>query len=253
MGTRALGDRPWLVSDEHRRDELALKAQLLDAQRDSVIALTDDSRDASLVLLDLVEQNGNGSDHPPATDHPLEHAALSAQEDLCLLQRRPDGWHLDASVLCFPTRWRLHEKVGHHIAEVHGPVEGYDPLIVTKVDRLFDQLTERPVWRRNWFLMTDPTLYQPDRPEHETIIDRSDVRSDLYIRSERQTLRRLDEGWIVFTIRIQQKPLGELLTTNDRTHQFAHWVEHVSSNFGLRRHLTEAQRTELVAGLADRF
>ncbi|MDG1086977.1 MAG: DUF3445 domain-containing protein, partial [Acidimicrobiales bacterium] len=181
--------------------------------------------------------------------HPIERAARSVQEDLCLLRRLPTGWHLDASCLCAPTRWHLQEKVGQHIAMVHGPVHGYDKRITTKVDQLFNRLTDRPVWRRNWFLMTDTALFQPDRPEHETLIPAGQVLDDIYIRSERQTLRRVVDDWIVFTIRVQQEPLRQLLTTEARRLRFVEWVANVSPNFGARRHLTDPQRAELLAVL----
>ncbi len=247
MGTRALGDRPWLVVDDRVEHELALKADLLTHRRDQVLHLTDESLPAASALATLVGAHA-GADADAAM-HPIERAARAVQEDLCLLVRRDDGWHLDASCLCFPTRWHLRDKVGRHIAEVHGPVRGYDPQIINRVDQLFDRLTDRPVWRRNWFLMTDPTLFQPDRPATETIVAADAVLDDLYIRSERQTLRQLIDGWIVFTIRIQQEPLGRLLTTQQRRADFGRWVADVSADFGARRHLTDPQRRELLAVL----
>jgi len=243
MGTRSLGDRPWLVRDNEFERDIGIKRDLLSSQRTQVLHTTEASGEAAAMLSELVEAR------PASNQHPIESAALAVQEDLCLLERRDDGWYLDASCLCFPTRWHLQDKVGHHIATVHGPVDGYDPRITAKVDRLFDQLTERPVWRRNWFLMTDPTLHQPDRPVTETIIESDRVHSDLYVRSERQTLRALTADWIVFTIRIQHRTLGQLLTNGDRTTAFANWVQNVSDDFGRRRHLTMPQRTELLTAL----
>jgi hypothetical protein len=244
MGIRSLGDRPWLVHDADRSREIELKTELLASNRDAVLHTTDASVPAAAALAQLV-----GAE--PSDVHPIERAALAVQADLCLLQRRESGWFLDASCLCFPTRWHLREKVGHHIAHVHGPVDGYHPRITNKVDQLFDRLTERPVWRRNWFLMTDPTLHQPDRPPTETIIPADRVMTELYVRSERQTLRRVIDDWVVFTIRIQQLPLGQLLTSTDRSAAFAGWVEHVSDDFGRRRHLTPPQRHELLTALKN--
>ncbi len=243
MGTRSLGDRPWLIADERADDELALKADLLANRRDQVLHVTDESLVAAARLAELVGAA------PDDTMHPIESAARSVQEDLCLLVRRDDGWYLDSSCLCSPTRWHLRDKVGHHIAEVHGPVRDYDQRIAAKVDQLFDRLNDRPVWRRNWFLMTDPTLFQPDRPANETIIAAAEILDKLYIRSERQTLRRVIDGWIVFTIRIQQEPLQRLLTSELRRDDFRRWVADVSPDFGARRHLSEPQRHELLAAL----
>jgi len=246
MGTRALGARPWLVGDSQRDAYLATKADLLTNARNQVLHVTEHGADAAEILAGLV---GAASGNEPA----IERAARVVQEDLCLLQRRDDGWYLDTSCVCFPTRWHLPQKVGHHIAAVHGPVDGYDPRITGKVDRLFDQIGERPVWRRNWFLMTDPTLYQPDRPAVETIVDRAKIHTDMFIRSERQTLRQVTSGWVVFTIRIQQHRLGDLLTTEARADSFARWVDRVPPELGERRHLTGTQRRELLAGLMPSF
>lgn len=241
MRTRALGDRPWLVSDGQRQADLALKAQLLSERRDAVLWTTDRAVKAGQALVDLVGAKAQ------TNMHPLETAARSTQEDLALLHRRDDRWYLDASCVCFPTRWHLRAKVDMPIGEVHGPVGGYADRVADKVTRLFDRLGDRPVWRRNWFLMTDPTLHQPDRPPVEPIVAADDVADALYIRSERQTLRQVAPGWLVFTIRIQQRRLGELLTDGERVARFVDWTRNVSGDFGHRRHLTDAQRCEILS------
>lgn len=243
MGTRSLGDRPWLVADDRRDGELAQKAALLSGRRDEVLHLTDEAGPAAAEVASLIGlPDGDGM-------HPLEHAARSVQEDLCLLVRRDDGWFLDASCVCFPTSWTLSEKTGRHIAEVHGPVRDYDPRITTRVDRLFDRLGERPVWRRNWFVMSDPSLFRPGR-KPQAVVAAAGVHENLYIRSERQTLRQVLPGWILFTIRIQQEPLGALLTDDARVAALRHWVAEAPDDFAVRRHLTPAQRTELLTALA---
>lgn len=241
MGTRSLGDRPWLIRDERSETELAIKADLLTAERNIVYSASADCAPAATELAGLVKASGQR--------HPLEEAARSVQEDLCLLERRSDGWYLDSGCVCFPTRWQLPAKIGRHITAVHGPVEGYEERIAGRVDRLFDQLTDRPVWRRNWFLMSDPTLFQPTQPKREPVIPVDRVATDLFIRSERQTLRRLAAGWIVFTIRIQQEAIGSLLSTAARADEFAAWVAWVSEDHGRRKHLTPPQKLPLLEAL----
>ena len=61
---------------------------------------------------------------PPDCD-PLELAGRLVQEDLCIIQDAADGPRFTAAVLCFPSRWRLHEKLGQPLAAVHGPVPLY--------------------------------------------------------------------------------------------------------------------------------
>lgn len=247
MQTRSLRDRPWLVADDRRHDELALKRSLLLEHRDRVLVATESSRTAGNDLVALIEQAGLSVD-PNADEHSLAVAGLSVQEDLCLLQRRSSGWFLDSASLSFPTRWLLQDKVNRHIAEVHAPVGGYTPRINGAVDRLFDQLTDRPVWRRNWFLMSNPALFQPER-QPIAVMPQSYALTRLYVRSERQTLRLLPCGWIVFTIRIQQATLRAALNTPERVSDFRNWVENVPADFAQRRHVSDAQRGPLLAAL----
>src|SRR6185295_18543550 len=85
------------------------------------------------------------------TVHPLELCGRLVQEDFCLVQRDGDRHCLVGASLCFPSRWRLADKIGRDIAFVHGPVPGYDTTLARPVDRFFDTLKpERLVWRLNW-------------------------------------------------------------------------------------------------------
>ncbi len=58
--------------------------------------------------------------------------------------------------------------------------------------------------RRNWLIHTNPAPYQP-RSEAWHRITSDDVQT-LVVRSERQTLRRLDARSVVFTIRVTSRP-----------------------------------------------
>lgn len=201
MGTRALDEASWLLPDEHRDDDLAEKRRLLADVPDVVVAITPDATTAAAVeeAAALVAVGARR----------LEEAALAVQEDLCVLVRRDDGWRLDAGVVCFPSMWRIADKVGRPMTEVHGPVPAYAEELARRVDRFLDRLRpERPVGRRNWLLHTSPRLHQPDPPAEEPV---PAVPDRMWLRSERQTLRRLPRtGAILFTIRTQQAPLAVL-------------------------------------------
>jgi dimethylamine monooxygenase subunit A len=210
MGTHALGDQPWLLVDDQRAAELALKADLHARHPDEVFAAGAATEVPGAEVCTLVERaglviEGTGS-------HPLRAAGLAVQEDLCLLRRSPEGWILDGASVSFPSRWRLAEKIGRPLGEVHAPVAGYVPQLDRRVTALIDRLDHRIVRRRNWFAHPDRTLFQPERPiGGDPVIGADRVWDDLWLRSERQTLRRLDlPGWALFTIRVQQAPLGEL-------------------------------------------
>jgi hypothetical protein len=104
--------------------------------------------------------------------------------------------------------WRLPDKLGLPLAEVHGPVPAYADELAARVDRFLDRLApDRPVWRRNWLVHECDELHLPAPPPPPPHPPR--VPDGLWLRSERQTLRRLPStGAVLFTIRTQQVPLA---------------------------------------------
>lgn len=167
---------------------------------------------------------------------------------------RPDrpGWPLAAASLCFPSRWSLVDKLGRPMAEVHQPVEGYAQELANRVDRFFDRLDERIVWRRNWFIHPEESLYQPARPPGgDPVIPADRCGDDLYLRSERQTLRRLSSsGWVLFTIRIQQDPVGRFVEQEQRAALFRRWLAEASVEQQAHRGVSPDQHDQLAQALA---
>lgn len=205
MGTRALDERRWLLPDGERDEQLAMKRRLLSERHDVVAASVPGAEAAAAETAALVAEVVGAELDPERP--PLEAAAVLVQEDLCLLVRRDGHWRLDAGVVCFPSMWRIADKVGLPLAAVHEPVPAYAEELAERVDRFLDRLRpDRPVWRRNWLVHDDPELHQPSPPEHRSA---PSVPDGLWLRSERQTLRRLPaSGAIVFTIRTQQVPFA---------------------------------------------
>jgi hypothetical protein len=151
---------------------------------------------------------------------PLQLAGLVVQEDLCLMERGPEGWTLTAGSVSFPTRWRLADKLGKPLGAIHDPVPGFDEKLGAPVARFFDHLkAERPVWRLNWSLIDDPALFQPTghgRTGVDASITAENAGDRLWLRVERQTLRRLPAtGAVLFTIRVHRWPLAALAARPD--------------------------------------
>jgi hypothetical protein len=121
------------------------------------------------------------------------------QEDLCLMEKRGEEHHLTAAVLCFPASWRLSEKIGRPLTDIHVPVPEYDEGIAKRVQRLFDGVqVGRPLWRFNALRYAEPDLFQP-RARREP--DGAQARGLPYLRSERQCVLRLpDTAACVFSI-----------------------------------------------------
>lgn len=251
MGVRALGERPWLVRDESWADELALKAALCRDRHDEVFAAEPSALSAAEATLALLVDAGVAL-VDDADLHPLDRAGRSVQEDLCVMERRETGWHLTAASLCFPSRWRLGAKIGCHVTEVHGPVTGYEERLAARVDTFFDRLTASPVWRRNWFVHPDAALFQPDRPEGgDPVVAAADALDTLVVRSERQTLRRLDpaDDGILFTIRVQQATVRDLLERSERAEAFRRLLASAPSETLAHRGMRPEQVLELQAAL----
>ena len=243
MGTRKLGNKPWLLEDNQKEYELSLKAQLSEDPNKQVFLAQPGSKEAGEHVLSLISQAG--TDLIPRNNiHPLERAGLSVQEDLCLVRRTSDGWSLEAASLSFPSLWKLSDKIGKNMAAVHGPVDDYPEFLEKKVNGFFDRLGRDPVWRRNWFIHSDNTLHQPDRPKNVHIITSDSIGEKLFVRSERQTLRALEvSGWILFTIRVQQTPLKDLIKA--RPEDFTNWLDHAPESFHRHKALQGEQVLEI--------
>jgi len=253
MGTRSLGSRPWLVVDERRQDELALKARLLAERHEDVFAALPGTEAPSRTVLRVVRAElaamGLGAGGGPPR-HPLDTAGRLVQEDLCLLQRGSSAWQLVAATLCFPSRWRLADKIGLPLGLVHEPVTGYGEHLSNRVDGLLDRLGDRIVWRRNWFIHPDDALFQPDRPVGgDPVVSGADCLTRLYLRSERQTLRRIADSHALFTIRVQQDPLAAFVADPERHEALARFVGEADDASASHRGLSSRQRAELVVAL----
>lgn len=223
MGTRTIPEDEWFRVDSHVRSELDLKRRLLAEAPREVFAALDGSEAPCIEAAELVAEWLRTFAHAPAVAlddrvvstatvaHPLQQAALAVQDDLCIMQRDERGWRLTAAVLCFPTYWRLSDKLGKAQEQIHEPVPHFAEDLSAKVSRFFDGMRpDRIVCRRNWGFSAHPLLFVPDladlaQPEG---FDPSHV----WLRSERQTLRRLARtGAILFAIRVQLAPSEALV------------------------------------------
>lgn len=240
MGIRALDLDGWLVLDDRFDAELDLKHRLLSVRPDDVFAARPDALDASTEVLDLVtawlathhpdlpphpepvagtgplgtdRATGSGGSGATGERHPLDVAGRMVQEDLCVLLEHDGRYRLEAASLCFPSHWRLHEKLGRSLAAIHAPVPHYDEELAAKVDRFFDRLrADRPVVRRNLSIHCHDDLYRPEPHESPESFG-PDARGvdQVWLRSERQTLVRLPRtGAVLFTIKTQLCPMTTL-------------------------------------------
>ena len=204
--------------------ELDRKATLIGEHRDQVLAEVDDHDVAAAseeLLAGVLTNLGQHHAARYATDGrittlrddgrcwdrdtyaPLELAGRLVTEDWCLV-KPGNPPTLAAAVVCSPNRWRLADKLGRSIADIHGPVPGYERRLSASVDSVLSG--RRAWWRRNWSVQSSPARFQPtpDGPPHPA------VPSEVWVRSEYETLVRLPAtGWWVFGIQTSVRPITD--------------------------------------------
>ena len=153
-------------------------------------------------------------DHPPCD--PLELAGRLVQEDLCLIDTSGGPPVLSAAILCAPSRWRLTEKIGRPLRDVHEAVPLYADRLSSAVDRFMGALAPGKVAERlNWSVVDDGALFQTGgkhRTAHDPTITPANAPDRLFLRVERQTLMRLPRcGFVLFAIRVHSYALRRVL------------------------------------------
>ena len=229
IGVKPLDPADWIDVDDQLLSYLDEKDRLAERAYDKIFVAepgTEAAQAEVLTLLadylperfpDIYQRIGPQIDIVPAFRRvrldtpypPLLIAGGLVQEDLVLMRRGENGWRLAAGHLCFPSSWRLHEKFGKALQEIHTPVPdfGRDTRNATIIERMFDNLRpEQPIIRWNWSLHADDALHHPHSTKQWRFGD--EKIDSLYFRLERQTLRKLAvSGDILFTIRIYLDPL----------------------------------------------
>ena len=240
MGLVTLPEAEWFELDDRYQPELRERRRLLHERRADVFAALPVSQAACAEALTEIAahlttqhtvwfvrdgstlHNGlTGEDWNLAspTLDPLELAGRLVQEDLCIIQHADAAPVLTAAVLCFPTRWRLAEKLGHPLAEVHMRVPFYAERLARPVDRFMRHVKPGHIAARlNWTVMDDATLFQPTgkwREAPNPAVTAGNAGETLFLRVERQTLRRLPQtDAVLFGIRVHVYPLHAAITSS---------------------------------------
>ena len=237
MGLVAVPEAEWFEIDALYQPEMAERRRLLVTHRAEVFGAEPGAEPACAEALSMMvehltrvhpawfERDGDilrnhltGERWDLATHQALDLAGRLVQEDLCLIEASPEGPRLTAAVLCFPSRWRLHEKLGRPLAEVHGKVPFYADRLARPVDRFMSHVRPGHIAARlNWSVMDDPAMYQPGghgRQATNTAVTPDNAGETLYLRVERQTLRRLSRSdAVLFGIRVHCYPMATAITT----------------------------------------
>lgn len=230
IGLKPLDPAQWIDVDAHLPDYLAEKSRLFAERHGEVFAAEPGTETAQREVLDRLVAHlvaDHASTHAREGEAiriipsgalvtldsgpPLETAARLVQEDLVLMRRGPDGWRVAAAALCFPSAWRLADKFGRPMHQVHAPVPGFGAGTrpAELITRMFDNLQPGAAMLRwNWSLFGDAALFHPE-PSHA--VPRFGTEGEkAVLRLERQTVTRLDSGDVLFTIRIYLEPIDAL-------------------------------------------
>ncbi|MGA1676225.1 MAG: heme-dependent oxidative N-demethylase subunit alpha family protein [Pseudomonadales bacterium] len=211
LGLTPIAESDWLPEPVDNSERLR-KQDLLRNRRADVLARMDADGGAVDAVVTFVRDRlkARGWPEMAGDEDPLAAIALAVPEDLCVMMASARGWVLAGACLCSPSFWRLADKIGHPLDVIHAPVQGLDAVLGERMTRFLDRLPLDRVFERvNWNVHLSRERFQP-RPERwPNVLEPADC-DGLHIRSERQTLRRVDAERILFSIDVRQFPLAEL-------------------------------------------
>ena len=204
MGLVKLDESEWLQLDP----DLAARAQGFAAFPEG-IQLTPEGEEPGKELAEMLGHCGG-----------LPEAAHAHHEDMCLLTRHPDEeqYRLVGAAVAWPSDWTPADKLGLPLRALHAPIQGYEEQLASGVDHFMAKLKPGAIYgRANWFIAATGDLRWVAAPPEAAFahVTPENAGETLFVRSERQTLRRLPQtGAILFTIGIYVSPLGDLSAAN---------------------------------------
>lgn len=245
MGLRSLKHVDWIELDNHYPRYHADKKRRLAERGHKLCATAPEAYPAAVELLEdladylparyptLYRRTAAGIDNlwsgetfdivsRPLAEDPMQMCARLTQDDLALMVEKPDGqYYLLAGAVVLPGFWRLADKYGMPLSEIHtsGSVPQFKEKLEKGMLNFFRRLRpDEMVARNNYFVQVDDALGWSWSIGHEDSPDVSWSTAEKdravehhYFRSERQTLRRLPRtGAVVFTIRTYFHPMVEV-------------------------------------------
>ncbi len=270
MGLVARDPGELISLDQHYPAEIELRRALLDRWGPEVAAAEPGAEPACREMLDhlagvlphrypsMFERRDNELHNRitgetwNADADPLRAAALLVQEDLCLLELRQGTPYLVAGTLCFSPGWRLQEKLGQKLGDVHRTVPFYAERLGRPVDRLMRYLQRgKLVERLNWGLYDNAALFRPGRhfqSERNPDITPVNALDRLFLRVERQTLSVLPRtGVVLFTIRTHVYPLRRVVIVENAAARLAEAVRVLPPEMALYKSVAPFREALLAA------
>jgi hypothetical protein len=158
MGIRSMPWEDWVELDNHWPSYHRQKQERLAERADRLVMVHAKARDAAQETLELlskyltkrypslfrytshkeeaIEIITTGEVYPIAnSDDPLKFAALLIQDDLAIMMEGADGlYYLRAGAIVLPGFWRLEDKFGMPLEQIHTSGDGSRPYIYAAVN-----------------------------------------------------------------------------------------------------------------------
>ena len=249
IGLNPIQESKWLEIDNKFVEEIDLKKKLLRKNRNEVLQTIHGSEnqqyEALTSILDYLQKYhsekytlNEDSVLIKSTkdvykfnefDEPIELASLLVQEDLVIMSPKDGNFYLEAASLNAPSHWSLIEKFSKSLMDLHEGVPDYKQSIGKRVDQIFNKLPpERILERFNWSIYDDPKLFQP--VQSKPMVQFKETEADkLYLRVERQTIRKLPiHESVLFTIRVHVDPIESILDDKSSLKSLKMAIENLS-------------------------
>jgi hypothetical protein len=245
VGLQAISPREWLIVDDDYASVMRDKRAQLTRAPERFYKTLPGSRAAqrelrSVVVSHLMDDHserfslsngmltsktdGNTWDlHDPSAE-PLWQLSDFVQEDFMLLEDVDERPTITAASNAYSSSGRLVGSVGRDIRWAHEPVPTLTPMLGSRIDRILQSVHEEaPCARFNWQLTPLGSLFFSHDPHaaNNSALKTVGVQlgkdpalapSLLYMRVERQTLRRLPETRaLAFSIHTYSDPLSSLI------------------------------------------
>ncbi|KAG0706326.1 hypothetical protein DFH29DRAFT_168920 [Suillus ampliporus] len=237
MSLGALEPDYWLELESTYRDRVAQRRQLYTLHGKNIIDELPGSEAASKELMEMVIQylclrypqqfdydewtwtfrnHILGSTADIKTVHPLIFLLENVPEDFVITHEDPETglYNLRAAVCTSAIGWNISQKMGKPLHEIHGPVPDYKEKMAFSMDRFFSKMPcDKPIQRGSWeFEFGEPLYLQTDEPawNHRQHQNPDLPLSDIYLRVDWQTLRRLPKSRaIVFNFKALFTPVTD--------------------------------------------
>lgn len=156
-------------------------------------------------------------------------------------------YRLTGGVLCFPSSWALHEKLGRPMQEIHEPVPGLNSLLGSRIDQFLASLAPGVVWTREnvGYSRDSERNHHTSRPRRRLV---ASIQADeVWVRVEEQLLLKLaPSGSVLFGIRVDVYPLAEVLRDVQALPRLIRSLETMTPEAAAYKGLTDA-REQLIA------